>query len=159
TSFLHGPSIGCTFHSIAASNADAVCASLDQPPPRSAMVKSEVGAWIGLEIAAGRYKILGRIGQGSMGHIYCAYDRHLETDVVLKVPGFQHLPADDGSFLDRFTREVRSLVTLSHPHIVKVIDVGEFRELPFVVMQYLAGGSLKDRMKTGPRGEPRAMPL
>jgi serine/threonine-protein kinase len=123
------------------------------------MVRSEVVEWIGLEIAAGRYKILGRIGQGSMGHIYCAYDNHLQTDVVLKVPAFQHPPADDGSFLNRFSREVRSLVTLTHPHIVKVIDVGEFRGLPFVVMQYLAGGSLRDRMATGPRGELRAMPL
>ena len=49
-------------------------------------MKTNFNEWIGLEIAEGRYKILGRIGQGSMGHIYCAFDRHLQTDVVLKFP-------------------------------------------------------------------------
>ena len=48
---------------------------------------SQGGEWIGVEIAEGRYKILGRIGQGNMGSVYLAYDRHLETDVVLKFPG------------------------------------------------------------------------
>jgi serine/threonine-protein kinase len=123
------------------------------------MVRSKVSEWIGLEIAAGRYKILGRVGQGSMGHIYCAYDRNLETDVVLKVPVSQDLQPDNQGFLDRFNREVRSLVALSHPHIVKIIDVGEFSGLPFVVMQYLTGGSLKDRMTAGPQGETRPMEL
>jgi serine/threonine-protein kinase len=120
-------------------------------------VRTQVNDWIGQEVADGRYKILGRIGQGSMGHIYCAHDRHLETDVVLKFPIADEQASLDQGFLDRFGREVRSLVTLSHPHIVKIIDVGEFRGLPYVVMQYLAGGSLKDRM-TGPGGELRPLP-
>jgi serine/threonine-protein kinase len=122
------------------------------------MVRSKVSDWIGLEIS-GRYKVLGRVGQGSMGHIFSAYDRNLQTDVVLKVPVSQEAADDDQGFRDRFSREVRSLVTLSHPHIVKIIDVGEFESLPFVVMQYLTGGSLKDRMTTGPQGETRPMEL
>ena len=100
-------------------------------------MKTNFDEWIGLEIAEGRYKILGRIGRGSMGHIYCAFDRHLQTDVVLKFPMAHELTAEDHEFRERFGREIRSLVTLSHPHIVKVIDVGEFRGFPFVVMQYL----------------------
>jgi eukaryotic-like serine/threonine-protein kinase len=122
-------------------------------------VKANNSEWIGQEIAEGRYKILGRIGQGSMGHIYCAFDRHLDTDVVLKFPVSSEQGTDNRAFLDRFGIEIRSLVALSHPHIVKIIDVGEFRDLPFVVMQYLAGGSLKDRIATGPRGELEPMPL
>jgi len=122
-------------------------------------VKANNSEWIGQEIAEGRYKILGRIGQGSMGHIYCAFDRHLDTDVVLKFPVSGDQGTDNRAFLDRFGTEIRSLVALSHPHIVKIIDVGEFRDLPFVVMQYLAGGSLKDRIATGPRGELEPMPL
>jgi eukaryotic-like serine/threonine-protein kinase len=114
--------------------------------------------WIGREVANGRYKILGRIGQGSMGQVYLAADHNLETDVVLKFP----VAADKGShgaeFLDRFAREIRSLVQLSHPHIVKVFDVGDLQGQPFVVMEYLAGGSLKDRMLSGGRGECQAMP-
>ena len=122
-------------------------------------MKASNSEWIGQEIADGRYKILGRIGQGSMGHIYCAFDRHLDTDVVLKFPISRQEGGNNSAFLDRFGAEIRSLVTLSHPHIVKVIDVGEFRGLPFVVMQYLAGGSLKDRIPKGPRGELEPMPL
>ncbi len=114
--------------------------------------------WIGREIANGRYKILGRIGQGSTGLVYLASDHNLETDVVLKFP----IAADKGScgaeFLDRFAREIRSLVQLSHPHIVKVFDVGDFEGHPFVVMEYLAGGSLKDRMLADGRGESQPMP-
>ena len=122
-------------------------------------MKTNFNEWIGLEIAEGRYKILGRIGRGSMGHIYCAFDRHLQTDVVLKFPVAHELTAEDHEFRERFGREIRSLVTLSHPHIVKIIDVGEFRGFPFVVMQYLAGGSLKDRMASGPAGAIEPMPM
>jgi serine/threonine-protein kinase len=121
-------------------------------------VASDDGDWIGVEIAEGRYKVLGRIGQGNMGSVYLAYDRHLETDVVLKFPGARDEAAAGPEFLDRFAREIRSLVRLSHPHIVKVIDAGELDGHPFVVMQFLAGGSLKDRMMSGPGGEFRPMP-
>jgi serine/threonine-protein kinase len=122
-------------------------------------VKTNINDRIGLEIAEGRYRILGRIGQGSMGHIYCAFDRHLQTDVVLKFPVLQGQAAEADDFRERFGREIRSLVTLTHPHIVKIIDVGEFQGSPFVVMQYLAGGTLKDRMASGPAGEIEPMPL
>ncbi len=122
-------------------------------------MKNDGSDWIGLEIAEGRYKILGRIAQGSMGHIYCAFDRNLQTDVVLKFPVSHELAAQDDDFRERFAREIRSLVTLSHPHIVKIIDVGEHQGYPYVVMQYLAGGSLKDRMSVGPNGELEPMPL
>jgi serine/threonine-protein kinase len=114
--------------------------------------------WIGREIAQGRYKILGRIGQGSMGQVYLAYDRNLETDVVLKFPATADKGSHGAEFLDRFTREIRSLVHLSHPHIVKVFDVGAADGQPFVVMEYLAGGSLKDRILAAPAGEPKPMP-
>jgi serine/threonine-protein kinase len=128
-------------------------------PPGSLKVKASKSGWVGQEIAEGRYKILGRIGQGSMGHIYCAFDRHLDTDVVLKFPVSSEPGMDNRAFIERFGTEIRSLVALSHPHIVKIIDVGEFEDLPFVVMQYLAGGTLKDRIAQGPRGEFEPMPL
>ncbi len=119
---------------------------------------SDGGEWVGMEVAEARYKILGRIGQGNMGSVYLAYDRHLETDVVLKFPGARDEAAAGPEFLDRFAREIRSLVQLSHPHIVKVIDAGDLAGHPYVVMQFLAGGSLKDRMMSGPAGEFRPMP-
>jgi serine/threonine protein kinase len=113
---------------------------------------------IGIEIADGRYKILGRIGEGSMGQVFRAFDRHLETDVVIKFPvAPEEADERNDAFLERFGREIRSLVRLSHPHIVKVIDVGDHRGQPYVVMQYLAGGSLKARIESGPGGQRRAM--
>jgi serine/threonine protein kinase len=114
--------------------------------------------WIGLEIAEGRYKILGRIGQGSMGRVYLASDRHLKNDVVIKFPFAANEASADSDFLGRFAREVKSLVHLSHPHIVKVFDIGEQAGHPFVVMEFLAGGSLKDRLTSGPDAAIVSMP-
>jgi serine/threonine-protein kinase len=63
------------------------------------------------------------------------------------------------AFLRRFDLEVRSLVQLSHPHIVKILDIGSDEGLPFVVLQFLAGGSLRDRMEFGPERKQRTMPV
>ena len=60
---------------------------------------------------------------------------------------------DDPEFAARFTREIRSLVKLSHPHIVKVTDVGT-RKVPFAVMQFLPGGSLEDQRPLTGRSAP-----
>jgi eukaryotic-like serine/threonine-protein kinase len=113
---------------------------------------------VGTEIADGRYLVLAKIGEGSMGHVYRAHDRHLDTDVVIKFPVAPEGSADAASYLDRFSRESRSMIRLSHPHIVKVIDVGEDDGLPYVVMAYLDGGSLKDRIEPLADGEPRPTP-
>src|SRR5262245_10718654 len=92
---------------------------------RGDTVATDGGEWIGREVAKGRYRILGRIGQGSMGQVYLAHDGHLETDVVLKFPVAKDEAAAGPEFLDRFAREIRSLVRLSHPHVVRVIDAGD----------------------------------
>lgn len=98
---------------------------------------------IGQRLAAGRYQILDKLGEGGMGFVYRARDRNLDTDVVIKVPRLAVL--ESAAFAERFAQEVRSLVRLSHPHIVKVIDVGLHEGLPFAVMQCLGGGSLQSR--------------
>lgn len=61
--------------------------------------------WIGLEIADGRYKILGRVGQGSMGQVYLAHDQRLLTDVVLKFPFAAGGISSGPEFLDRFAQK------------------------------------------------------
>ncbi len=115
--------------------------------------------WIGQEIAEGRYRILGRIGHGSMGQVYLASDRRLDTDVVVKFPIAGEKTSTGPDFLGRFDREIRSLIRLSHPHVVNVLDTGELHGHPFVVMQFLSGGSLKDRICSGPGGQPEPMAL
>ena len=93
----------------------------------------------------GRYVVRGKLGEGGMAVVYRAHDGRLDTDVVIKIP--RPVLLADKEFKERFRREIRSLVTLSHPHIVKIHDVGEHNGVPFVVMQYLSGGSLEDRRK------------
>jgi len=100
---------------------------------------------IGSRLGGGRYTLSSRIGQGNMGEVYLARDDHLGIDVVIKFPVSTGAATEDPDFLERFDRETRSLIRLSHPHVVKVIDVGREEGRPFVVMQYLSGGSLKDR--------------
>jgi hypothetical protein len=99
----------------------------------------------GSTIADGRYRIVEPIGEGSMGRVYRAYDARLETDVVVKFPLPPGSDLRGSEQLERFGRELHSLVALSHPHIVRVIDAGDLGGEPYVVMQYLAGGTLRDR--------------
>jgi serine/threonine-protein kinase len=107
--------------------------------------------WEGLTLANGRYLITAKLGAGGMGFAYRAWDRNIDADVVIKIP--RQAMMDDPEFAGRFTREIRSLVKLSHPHIVKVTDVGAWEGTPFAVMQYLPGGSLEDQRTVGPLGE------
>ena len=107
--------------------------------------------WSGLALAGGRYRVTAKLGEGGMGFVYRALDQNIDSDVVIKVP--RQAMMDDPEFAGRFTREIRSLVKLSHPHIVKVTDVGNYDEIPFAVMQYLAGGSLEDQRPVASSGQ------
>jgi hypothetical protein len=110
--------------------------------------------WEGLTLSGGRYRITAKLGEGGMGFVYRALDQNIDAEVVIKVP--RQAMMDDPEFAGRFTREIRSLVKLSHPHIVKVSDVGTVEGVPFAVMQFLPGGSLEDQRPVGPDG--RALP-
>jgi serine/threonine protein kinase len=97
----------------------------------------------------GRYKILELLGEGGMATVYKAYDTRLEREVAIKVIRREAFPPDEMEMLlKRFEREAKSLGRLSHPNIVGVIDYGEYEGLPYLVMVYLSGGTLKDRLGT-----------
>lgn len=100
---------------------------------------------VGAKLAGGRYTIKALLGKGSMAYVFLVTDSRLETDAVVKVPKPEKFTTED--FRERFKRESQLLVRFSHPHVVKVLDVGEYEKLPYVVMQLLAGGSLADRMQ------------
>jgi predicted Ser/Thr protein kinase len=96
----------------------------------------------------GRYEIKAEIGRGGMATVYHAYDPRFEREVALKV-----LPREmlhDVQFRTRFDREAKTIAMLEHPAIVPVYDFGEEEGQPYFVMRYMTGGSLSDRMKTGP---------
>src|SRR5215210_377470 len=91
-----------------------------------------------------RYAEARPIGQGGMGEIYRARDRELGRDVAVKL--LDERFADDASLRRRFRREALAAARLSGtPHIVTIFDVGEWRGRPFIVMEYLPGGTLAER--------------
>ena len=96
----------------------------------------------------GRYHILEQLGEGGMATVYKAYDTQLDRNVAVKVL----LPMRQKSekFLKRFEREARALAKLSHPNIVGVIDYGKYEELPYLVMEYVPGGTLKQKLTGKP---------
>jgi serine/threonine-protein kinase len=90
-----------------------------------------------------RYRDAKRIGRGGMGDIYWAHDEALGRDVAIKALAQRY--ADDVEVGKRFRREARAAARLSgSPHVVTIYDVGESDGRPFIVMEFLAGGSLEE---------------
>ena len=92
----------------------------------------------------GPYEILSPLGAGGMGEVYKARDTRLGRTVAVKV-----LPPDavaDTAARARFEREARAIATLSHPHICVVHDVGRHDDTDYLVMEYLEGETLADRL-------------
>jgi serine/threonine-protein kinase len=95
----------------------------------------------------GRYHILEQLGEGGMAIVYKAYDTRLERDVAIKIIRRGAFPPDHlEQILKRFERESRALARLFHPNIVKVLDYGEHEGSPYMVLEFLAGGTLKRKL-------------
>ena len=94
----------------------------------------------------GRYKVVSRIGQGGMARVYRAYQPSLERSVAVKVIPAALDAAPDPDFLQRFAREARLIARLTHPNIVPVHDFGEEAGWAYIVMEYIAGGTVRDRL-------------
>ncbi|MEO6061933.1 MAG: protein kinase [Thermoflexales bacterium] len=95
----------------------------------------------------GRYEIKRELGRGGMAGVYEAHDPRFERAVAVKV-----LPRElmvDTMFRTRFEREAKVIASLEHPGIVPVYDYGEENGQPYLVMQYMAGGSLAERLALG----------
>jgi eukaryotic-like serine/threonine-protein kinase len=96
-----------------------------------------------------RYSSPQAIGRGGMGEIFRATDTALGRAVAIKV--LDQRFAEDAPVRQRFTREALAVARLSgNPNIVTIYDVGEYRDRPYIVMEYLGGGSLQERIKEGP---------
>jgi serine/threonine-protein kinase len=93
----------------------------------------------------GRYRLEARIGAGGMSTVYRALDVTLERQVAVKLMNRE--VASDSDQLERFRREARAVAQLSHPHIVGVIDAGEDDSRPYIVLEYVEGETLKDRIR------------
>ena len=95
----------------------------------------------------GPYEILAPIGAGGMGEVYRARDTRLERTVAVKVLP-EHLSSPEGR--QRFEREAKTISQLSHPHICALYDVGNQDGVEYLVMEYLEGETLTDRLAKGP---------
>jgi predicted Ser/Thr protein kinase len=100
-----------------------------------------------------RYRGPEQIGRGGMGDIYRATDSVLGRVVAIKILADRY--AQDASIRKRFTREALSAARLSgEPNVVTIYDVGEHDDRPYIVMEYLGGGSLDDVLRSGGRQPP-----
>src|SRR5918999_5378919 len=92
-----------------------------------------------------RFRLEEKIGAGGMSTVYRAFDPTLERWVAIKL--MHRDISTDPDQLERFRREARAVARLSHPHLVTVIDAGEDDGHPFIVLEFVDGETLKDRIK------------
>jgi serine/threonine protein kinase len=95
----------------------------------------------------GRYVIQKEIGRGGMATVYLARDPNFDREVAIKVLPSQYL--HDPLFRDRFDREAKTVAALEHFAIVPVYDFGQQEDTPYLVMRYMTGGSLSERVNNG----------
>ena len=92
-----------------------------------------------------RYELIERIGDGGMAEVYRAHDKMLDRFVAVKIlhPQF----TSDEAFVKRFRREAQGAAKLSHPNIVSIYDVGDCDGKYYIVMEYVKGETLKDKIE------------
>ena len=103
------------------------------------------------------FEIIEAIGRGGMGEVYKAKDTRLDRTVAIKVLP-PHL-AGHPELKQRLEREARAISSLNHPHICTLHDIGEQDGTPFLVMEYVEGETLADRIKRGPVPLDEALPF
>ena len=96
-------------------------------------------------LLSGRYRLDARIGSGGQSSVFRAFDTTLERQVAVKL--LHHDVAADADALERFRREARAVAQLNHPHVVGVLDTGEDAGSAFIVLEYVEGETLKDRIR------------
>ncbi len=95
----------------------------------------------------GPYRVEAGLGTGGMGEVYRGHDTRLDRTVAIKILR-GHGPSDEKR-RERFQREARAASALNHPNICAVYDVGECEGRPYLVMEYLSGQTLRQRLRQG----------
>src|ERR1700684_1095297 len=95
----------------------------------------------------GSYEVVAQIGAGGMGEVYKARDTRLDRIVAIKVLP-SHL-SDRAELRERFEREAKTIAGLNHPHICTLFDIGQQDGIDFLVMEYLEGETLAQRLLKG----------
>ena len=102
---------------------------------------------IGPGTKLGQYVVQDAIGEGAMGVVYRAYHPQLERTGAVKVLHGIGLDLDSAA---RFRREAQAIAQLRHPNVLNVFDFGEYEGTPYMIVEYVSGGSLAPRVKSGP---------
>src|SRR5437870_7418353 len=102
---------------------------------------------IGIGTKLGPYEIISQLGAGGMGEVYRARDTRLDRTVAIKVLP-DHL-STNAELRQRFEREAREISNLSHPHICTLYDIGQQDGIDYLVMEFIEGTSLADRLEKG----------
>jgi serine/threonine protein kinase/TolB-like protein/tetratricopeptide (TPR) repeat protein len=110
--------------------------------PQPAAGDRTTEAWAGKSL--GKYQITGVLGRGGMGVVLKARDLMIERDVAIKVLA-GHLTTDVAA-LGRFLAEARAAGRLNHPNVTAIYEIGQERQTHYLVLEYVAGGSLQDRL-------------
>ena len=95
----------------------------------------------------GRYEVEAELTQGGMGVIFLAKDPYIQRQVVVKVLMYKHTL--DDVYREFFQREAEVIAALEHPCIVPIYDFGWHGQQPYIVMRYMSGGSLDDKLQKG----------
>src|SRR2546426_1519886 len=109
---------------------------------------------IGTGTKLGQYEVQDFIGQGAMGVVYRAYHAQLARTGAVKV--MQAITPDEDS-IARFRREAQAIAHMRHPNILNVFDFGEFQGTPYMIVEYVEGGSLSARLKRSPIDQEAAL--
>ncbi|MGH9457830.1 MAG: serine/threonine-protein kinase, partial [Thermoanaerobaculia bacterium] len=105
----------------------------------------------------GPYRLTARLGAGGMGEVFLATDSRLGRSVALKVMSPE--VTENPSMRGRFEKEARAIAALSHPNICALFDIGSEGGVSFMVMEYLEGRTLAERVIEGPLPVEEAVPL
>lgn len=97
----------------------------------------------------GNYRLIRLLGQGAFAQVYLGEHIHLGTQAAIKLLHAQTGNNDQDKFLDKFLKEARICARLDHPHIVRVLDFGLEQDIPFLVISYAPGGTLRTRHPHG----------
>jgi serine/threonine-protein kinase len=96
-------------------------------------------------VVGGRYRLERQIGAGATARVWLAFDAVLERRVAIKM--LSASIGGENEHIERFRREARAVAKLQHPHIVAVLDSGEYDGMPFIVLEYVEGETLKERIR------------
>ena len=96
----------------------------------------------------GPYEIVAPLGAGGMGEVYRARDTRLDRTVAVKV--LHARVSEAGDHRARFEREARAVSNLNHPHICALHDIGRQDQTDYLVMEFLEGETLEERLAAGP---------